>query len=1675
MKEHNTKRIFVKILKIFGWIFFSIVLLLATITLLIQLPPIQTKITQEAISFLEKKIGTEVSLQKVSIRFPKTIVVEGLYLEDKKRDTLLYMGRLDIDTDLWALTRKEIQLNDLTLENTKAYISRPEADSAYNFTYILNAFVSDSTSVPDTTQQDAPGWKFSIEDITLQNIKARYHDLLTGNIADLNLGLFEVSMDEFDLDRMRIVVDEINLENTTASVLQTKQPEVTEEVAEENQPITYDIGVGQVNLENIHANFHQQALGQLIRMDLGRSSLETDKVDLKGQIIDLDNFLLENTFISYHQRPVAVVNTKNQYDPEPAREKQAEKSTPWKVTLSSLELSGNSIQFYDFTKSQTSGAMDFNHLWISGLEIDAEDIALDGTKVKCDLNNLAFRERSGFMIESFKAGLNLREDGVIINDLLLLTGNSRFEMNADATFASLETIADDYPRATINANINNTSVGLRDLLYFNPMLKDSLPLKITSASKVFIDASVNGAVNNIKIDHLTLRAFADTYLRTKGTITGLPDAGKLKMDIFLDKFYTTKNDIGRILPDPLIPSSIDLPEWINLHGTYAGSMTKSNFNTILTSSVGEIDFKGKLNLDSASASRGYNASLNVKELNVGKILKQPETIGKLNLEANADAQGLSPEEMNGTVKANVKSFDFKGYHYANFVVDGKINQNVYNGTAKLQDKNLDFVLAADLNYKNEVPRFNITFDLKNADFKALNLAERPLKARGILSTKMATPDFKSLNGNFGLRKVAVFNGETLYAIDSLLFASIDQKGRSELAIESDLLSGKFAGTFNIFEMGDVLQEFFGTYYSLKDTALVADKKSEKDSGPQNFRFNLKLKKTELLTDVLLPELTSFVPGEIRGEFDSEARQLDMKIDFSKIQYANIGVKSFLISANSDRSALNYNVIVDQINLDSMRIDGLEFNGTVANNSILTNLVILDSLDQTKYLIGGTFQSLKDKYQFKLLPNQVKLNYTDWSVPEDNYFQFGGPKLLAHNVIIQKGKEQIIIDSKKDAASTLFVGFRELNLEHLVSMVAQNKTITGLLHGDINIVPDTADMTFTADVGIRNFNIANIPWGDISLAVGRKSAERFDLKFGVRSKENNLNANGYYITGDQPSMNVITTIERFNLTTVEPLTMGQLKDLKGFLTGDIKIEGTPQAPKINGSLNLRDMSFYSTYVKTAFSLKNETIGLTPQGISFDSFELQDERKNTAVLDGMIQTTDYKNFAFNLDFTSTNFRLLNTTEKDNDLFYGKIDVDAVIRIRGNMDQPNLDVRIGLSDESNLTYIVPQTEAGVMEQQGIVRFKDKTFSNDPFMKSINPADTVKSTFTGINLTAQIELTDKETFNVIIDPTTGDQLSGLKGNATLTLEMDPTGNMDLTGRYEITEGKYSLSFYKFVKREFSVARGSTLTFTGDPLNADMDLSAIFEVETSPIDLVAVQIPAGNQTLMNQYKQKFPFQVYLNIQGQLLKPEISFRLDMLEKDRNALNGVVYSKLQDVNTRESDLNKQVFALLILKRFISDNPLESEAGGGGLEGTARSSVSKILTSQLNRLSQNVRGVELSFDVKSQEDYSSGQAENNTELELGLSKSLLNDKLTVKVAGNVDVEGDNSNRKASDYIGDLALEYMLTDDGRIRITGFRNSNYDIVDGELTETGAGLIYIKDYNTLSELFKANEKENKK
>jgi translocation and assembly module TamB len=1658
MKEHLiVKKAFITFLKVIAWLVFSITLILVAIALLIQVPAVQNKIIQRAISYLHEKIGTEVRLEHISVSFPKEIVLTGLYLEDQRRDTLLYAGKLAVDTDLWDLINKRIGLNSVESNQLSVHVSRGAKDSAYNFTYIVNAFAGDTVESNPKDTVTSP-WTFSLEGVELTSAKISYQDSLSGDLAEGSIGELKIEMNEFNPDKSKYKASNITLKNINATILLTKSASSVQHETSESSLLLPDLSFERIELENNKVSYTNQIDGQVVQLNLGKAEIEANYIKLPDQVIQLENIQFVNSFFSYQQMKAVV----SKGIPADTTEINSELK-PWKINVNSLDLSGLVLQYYDFGKPVITNSIDYNHLWISRFGLKGSKFSLNGNEVAGEVKEFFVFEKSGFSISSFQSQFSLKENKLEVNNFHLTTPGSRIDLTAKANFTSLTSIAKTYPEAFVDLKVKSSALAIQDILFFQPRALDSIPLKLNKSFILHADIIAEGKINDLTFKKLNLHLLDSTKISLEGNIKGLPDIQQALMNIKINELYTTDKNIQSVLPDSLLSKNIHLPPWMSVKAKFKGTIYRPDLVAALTSSSGSIALNTKMNL-SPSKNDNYKGEIKVTEFKVGEVLGDT-AMGKLDMTASITGSGMKLDNINAAFDVVVNHFEYKHYDYRNFKLNGSMKKYFFSGIASLQDKNLDVRLEGDLDYNKDVPEYKLTLELRNADLQALNLSERPLKAKGTVDVNLATRDFKLINGNLAIKKFGVYNGQELYLIDSLMFASIDQEGQSEISIRSDMMTGDFKGTINLYALPGTIRRHFNNYFSLKDTAY------NKEVAPQNFKFKLEIKNTDLFTEVLFPEMEPFVPGEMSGEFDSEEEKLELRFGITKIKYGSLGVDSVRFKVLSDKDELTYTFSIRNLSMDTLRIAGLRFSGNVAGDSIHTRFAVIDSVRDEKYVFGGAIRSLKDAYQFHFLNDELVLNYEEWKTPEDNYLKFSKSKLQPHHFEISNGDEKISLQNRPGADSVLSMVFSQLELKDVTSLVQGVTPVAGVAEGDVNV--STAEQgAFTSKLKIQDFTILGQTWGNLSLALSQKPNLPFDIDLGVQGENVELKITGNYTSSEpNPAFKLIADIKKINLSAFQPLTLGKVKEMNGNLTGEIKAEGSLSKPDLTGTLNFKEVTVVPVAVNTPFTLKDETLEIKNGGLIFSQFKIRDEKDNAASIDGTIGSSNFKSFRLNLDIETTDFQLLNSTYKDNKLFYGKVGITTNIKVRGSSIEPKVTMNVKLTDKSNFSFVVPQSEKGVQDQKGIVTFVDKDAETDPFLASIQPNDTVMSAFRGVDLTANIELAGGETFNIVLDPASGDQLS-VRGSSNLTLVMSAAGDMQLTGRYEIVSGTYDFSFYKLVKRNFTIEKGSTISWLGDPMEAQLDVRALYRIETSPLELVSNQIDFSNSTELNTYRQRLPFLVYLMVKGDLLAPEITFKLDMPVDKQNAFGGNVYASIQDLNTRESDLNKQVFALLVLKRFITENPLESQSGGD-VEGTARTSVSKILTDQLNRLSQNVKGVQLSFDVKSYQDYTTGTAQGQTQLQLGVSKSLFNNRLVVKVSGNLDLEGENTSEQhsAADYIGDLALEYKITNDGRFRISGFRNSNYDMIDGELTETGAGLIYIKDYNALSELFKANEK----
>ena len=307
--QWRPKKYLVKILKVVGWMVFSILGLLVLISLAIQIPYIQNKLTQKAITFLENKIGTDVNLEHISLSIPKKLVLTGLYIEDQQKDTLIYAGELAVNTNLWKLTNRTIELSQIELSDFNGNITRTENDSAFNFSYIIDAFTGDTTSAPaDTTQ--AP-WAFSIGEISLERIRVRFNDGLMGNDLKLQLGTLDLELEEFDLENSTVKADEITMENVVAEVTQSRLAadtvDLTPDTLATSTERAFNASVNEVTLKDIQVLYNHRATGQNAKLTVGDLEIEDDQIDLINRSILLDRLFAKSSSskVIRHASPVS--------------------------------------------------------------------------------------------------------------------------------------------------------------------------------------------------------------------------------------------------------------------------------------------------------------------------------------------------------------------------------------------------------------------------------------------------------------------------------------------------------------------------------------------------------------------------------------------------------------------------------------------------------------------------------------------------------------------------------------------------------------------------------------------------------------------------------------------------------------------------------------------------------------------------------------------------------------------------------------------------------------------------------------------------------------------------------------------------------------------------------------------------------------------------------------------------------------------------------------------------------------------------------------------------------------------------------------------------------------------------------------------------------------------------
>jgi hypothetical protein len=1657
----NTKQIHLlkKTLRVLLWCVVSVVALLLLLAIIIQVPAVQNFAKNKAVTYLQNKIKTKVSLDRITVNFPKEIVLEGFYFEDLKKDTLLSGKRLEADIDLFKLLSSELEINSVSLQNTNANISRNK-DGVFNFDYIIKAFESKEPVDPNSKP-----FKISVENVNLENVNFNFKDDYSRNDIRVKLAHFDTKFKKFDLDKMNFDVPNIDLKGLKLVLNQ----DVVEQIAEVSintldtisKRKDFSLKLDKISLSKIDVSYDNKDSKLGSGIYLGNLELSVNEIDLNKQLLDFDTFELKN--LKGNLR----LGTNDKQLITPNLDTTAIAQTGWKVKLNAVNLQNIAFKYDDMQSKPIAKGIDYSHLDFDKFNLKAEKMYYGNDTISGNIKSLVGIEKSGLQIQALKTDFFYGPKNAFLNNLYLKTPQTLLQNNIKVGYSSIADLKKNIADLTLNANLIQSKVGFKDILLFAPYLQKDNPFKSNPNSILYLNARLNGKIKDLNIPLFEMSGIGNTKISASGKILGLPDAQKAYYDLDIKKLSSTSKDVLSFVPKGTIPNNIQLPSQFNVLGKFKGSVQNFKTNLALNSSFGNAKIDGLYDQRIKNKEQ-YDATVSLLDFDLGNLIKN-DSLGKVTLKAKVKGKGLDPKTAQAELDGIVQKAVFNKYTYRDLSLKGNIKNGLFDVKSGMKDPNLTFNLAANGNAKDKYPSVKLKLNLDIADLQKLNLHAGPMKLRGNVDADVANtnPDF--LNGEVFLSNVQILQEAEPIVLDSIKILAFANSEKNNIKISSQFLKAEVEGKYKLTTLAAAVKKTLSKYIDL------GKPKTNLKSDEQRLTFKLSVDNDPVIFKIF-PKLTGLEPLNITGKYNNITDSLEVKGTIPRIVYDNNTIADGKINIENKGNALEYQVSVATIESGEIKIPFTSLLGKIENNILSYALEIKDASKKQQYFIAGELLSDKTKNTLKIDAANFVLNYDKWNINAENAIEFGDKRLYINKFYLDNSGNELKVQSQGNQANApLKIDFANFKIETIMNMVKKDKLLMqGLINGSALVENVMTNPTFTSDLKIDKFAFKGEPVGDIAIKVDNKTNNVLTANVVLSGEDNDVTLDGTYKISDG-NFDLDLDLKKLNIKSIQGFSMDHITEGTGNLSGNFKITGNTAAPKLNGELNFNDAGFRTTKLNSYFKIPNEKIKFQNEEIAFDKFTLYDENDNELTVNGTIKSADFRNYNFGLTIVANDFRAIHSKAADNDLFYGDLILDTKLNIQGTIDSPIVGGTIKIKEDTKFSIVLPQSDPSIADREGIVEFVNE---DDLYLKQTASMEKKlnQSALIGMDVSVDISIDKEAELTLVIDKGNGDYLN-LKGEAELTGGIDPSGKTTLTGKYEFSEGAYEMNF-NMIRRKFDIEKGSYIVWNGEPTMATLNIKAIYEVNTAPIDLLGNQLGNVSPIVKNTYKQKIPFQTILKMNGELMKPEITFDIILPDGNYGVSSDIVsasQTKLEQLRQEPAELNKQVFALLLLNRFIGENPFASESGGTNAESLARQSVSKILSQQLNDLAGDlISGVQLEFDLQSTEDYTSGTMQNRTDLNVGVSKKLFDDRIKVTVGSSFGVEGqERTNEDLTNIAGDVALDYQLTKDGRYMVRAYRKNEYQVaIAGQVVETGLAFILTMSYNKFRELYHRSEED---
>lgn len=1631
-------------------------LLVAIALVLLYLPPVQDVVRGKAVSYLSEKVGTPVGLERLYLRFPLGVELRGLQVGDQQGDTLLHAGSIKVRVGLRALLQKRILLDPIELSDVHATL-RQAADSSYNFDHILQAFASSDAEPAQAAQDSSAGFELSIGDIHLERIRFRMALEPSDLDLEMDLGELVLDFDRFSLDPMVYHVDDLGLKDTRITMrTRSGEPTAPSYPQLENPLAGIDVRFNDLDLENVFFSMSTIDTGDSLWISVDRTQLEARSMDLTKQQLALETLDFEGLrFGMLGHSTTASKGAAAESDPLWLDQNDGFRFwiQDWDLSIDRLRMADGEFAMHSDRVVPPALLFDPDHIVLTGMKLEASDVSVTNTRVALDLKQLLVHAGAGAVPLELAFQAEATPSGVSLHGGALQAMNNAITFSLDARQGDLATAYRQLYDVPIEVELG----GDLQLAELWPLLKEigiELPVAQSVNERWDTHLWLSGTPRRADRMGLTLTGDQGSRIMLKGSTR---QADRWPFNTFeLDLEQLIMGRGMRQVLRSYVPAGIDLPQRFAMRGNASGD--KGTVRTVIAmdSDLGRITAFAVVNDWVGLIPDGVDLALNATGLDLGRLLGDT-ALAPASFKLIAGGTDLNSSTREGSLSLDPQVLSYAGNDLSSLFLQVTALGDSLDMELSSRAEAIDVLLDAKGRWPGPEDSLALDLDLviQELRLKDLGITQHVLNTDGRFRGRIALTHEGF--GSIGLQGegLRLSNADREFRFERFRLHALLGQDSTAVDLDSDAITLNYHTNLGIDSLIPRTQAKLVSFFQPEGEFLPTPGK--------RMDLELTLPRPEWLTGILVPELRTLDLRAFKGNYSSDTDELSFVIDLPHAEHDGIEVHGLTLNVDAKANRLQATLGLQRAERDSLFLENMALEARTANDMLQLQFISRRN-DQEEYRIGAALNREQGVPVLRM-DKDLLLHSEPWTADSTNALFFTANGLRAENFTLSSNAQHIELLTGKQSNRLSFTDLELVTITGLISSLDSLPLATGLLNGTLRL-PFADGALLAAEVNIGALTLKDVRIGDLSARVSEQEGQRYRGQLALADAKNHLEAKADLdLSQEKPSISAVADMALDDLSFLKPFVSQYVFALTGELKGQLRYVQDGDKVSVLGRTVFENAGVGVIQTGSIYRFPKESLIFDEQGLLLEDVTVLDSSDNRFRLDGRVLTNVVGPPKLDMRLRTERFQLVNSTIEQNPMFFGDLFGSMDLRIEGTATSPVVRGDVGILEGTRLSVTLPGSKVELVEHEGIVLFTDNYEALDTLGLSTDGQmlrDSLVAQLPGVELDLNIKLDERAVFAVVIDPTTGDEAT-FSGGSDLVFRYQPGGDMYLRGAFTVAKGSYTLEFYGLVKKHFELVPGGTVVWDGELLQGRMNVQARYRSNTAPFPLVANAGGAVTEDERNRLQARLPFDVLINIRESLSAPDITFGLDLDRMARNnfpQVNTQLEQLAQPANAEE--LNRQVFALLVLNTFIQDESSTTEQGSSLATTAARNSVNSILTDQMNNLTGSmIKGMDIQLGVNTYDQSTGGEVYQRTSVDYKVSQRLLNDRVNIEAGGSIGVDERNpsvgavSNTNAAQY----AITYDLSKDGRFRLRGFHENAFDLFDGEIINNGVALVLTRDF----------------